>query len=222
MATSENLQRILKQLHTRENAVVADMLRNAGYRYKTIFGATIVDLRTMAKEYAPNHELALELWERDYRETKILALLIEDASKITKEQMDKWVNEFHTIEQVEQATYQLFPRAPFAEEQALTYCQRDNDLIKATGFLMAAKRAQLQLSDNEEFFGRVLSLSIEPSIEAGVNLKRTIATALRLIGRKNENLKQKAIQTAQAIKAKETPSALEIADEALFELTTEF
>ena len=194
------------------------MLQNSGLKYRTIFGANIVHLREIAKEFAPDHELALELWKKDIREMKILSLLIDNPQEITMEQMDKQVAEFNNPELIEQACYATYPKVPFALKKALTYCQQDNDYTKATGFTLAAKVAQMKQFDNQEDFLPFLDIIPKVGYSAGIYLRRSVATALRLIARVSDNLKGKCKMVAEALKEKDTEAAQWIADEVLFEM----
>ncbi len=215
---SEKYKKILKKVHLCENRVVADMIQNSGLQYKTIFGANIVQLREIAKEFMPDHELATELWEHDIREMKILSLLIDNPTEITPEQMDRQVVEFDNPELIEQACYSTYPRVPFVLKKALSYCQQENDYIKATGFTLAAKVAQLKQFDNEVLFIPFLEIIPGKGKEASIYLRRSIATALRLIARVSENLKTRCKAVALVLKTENTDASKWIADEVLFEL----
>ncbi|MCD6366327.1 MAG: DNA alkylation repair protein [Bacteroidales bacterium] len=215
---SEKYKKVLKKVHLAENRVVADMLQNSGLKYRTIFGANIVHLREIAQEFAPDHELALELWEKDIREMKILSLLIDNPQKITEEQMDKQVSEFNNPELIEQACYATYPKVSFALKKALTYCQQNDDYSKAMGFTLAAKVAQLKQFENQDDFLPFLNLIPEIGANAGIYLRRSIATALRLITRVSDNLKGKCKVVAEKLKEKNTEAAKWIAEEVLFEL----
>ncbi len=215
---SEKYKQVLNKVHLAENRVVADMLQNSGLKYRTIFGANIVHLREIAQEFAPDHELALELWEKDIREMKILSLLIDNPKEITGEQMDYQVAEFNNPELIEQACYATYPKVSFALEKAMTYCQQSGDYTKATGFTLAAKVAQLKQFENQEDFLPFLDLIPEIGFDAGIYLRRSIATALRLIARVSDNLKSKCKAAAEELKEKNTEAAKWIAEDVLFEL----
>lgn len=219
MSNSEKYKQILKQLHLCENRVISSMLYNSGLKYDTIFGVTIIDLREIANQYAPDHELAMELWSKDIREMKVLSLLIDDPKAISQEQMDEQVFAFNNPELIEQACYKVFPQIPFALEKALTYCQHEDDYVKATGFTLIAKIAQLKLFENEEDFLPFFDLILEKSHNAGIYLRRSIATALRLIARVNDKMKEKSIIVVWKISKMKTEASEWIAQDISFELT---
>jgi len=215
--SSEKYKQVLNKVHLSENRVVSDMLHNSGLQYKTIFGANIVDLREIAKAFAPDHDLAIELWEKDIREMKILSLLIDDPAKITPEQMDKQVSAFNNPELIEQACYSTFPKVPFAIEKALSYCQHENHYIKAMGYTLAAKVAQLKQFDNEDVFESILETIPQNSKAASIYLRRSIGTALRLIAKVSDETKNKCKKIAEDLNKQNDKASKWIAEEVLFE-----
>ena len=55
------------------------------------FGIGLTQLRKLAKKVGKNHKLALELWESNNHEMKIIGLLIDEPKKITREQIEEQV-----------------------------------------------------------------------------------------------------------------------------------
>ncbi|HIE15364.1 MAG TPA: hypothetical protein EYP69_00390 [Bacteroidales bacterium] len=216
--TTGKYKEILNRVHLSENRVVADMLRNSGLKYKTIFGVNIVHLRDIAKDFAPDHNLAMELWEKDIREMKILSLLIDNPNEITPEQMDQQVTTFNNPELIEQACYKTYPRVPFALEKAMTYCQHPSGYINATGFTLIAKIAQLKQFENERVFIPFLALIPKKGEHANIYLRRSIATALRLLAKVSDTMKKECTIVAKKLKMKNTTASVWIAEEVLFEL----
>ena len=57
------------------------------------FGIGLTILRKLAKQIGRNRDLALELWESDYYDAKIISLLIDDPKLITVEQAESQVEQ---------------------------------------------------------------------------------------------------------------------------------
>jgi hypothetical protein len=55
------------------------------------FGIGLTQLRKLAKKVGRSHELALELWDTDNHDAKIIGLLIDEPKKITREQAEAQV-----------------------------------------------------------------------------------------------------------------------------------
>jgi len=55
------------------------------------FGVRHGDIRTLAKEIQPNHELAVALWESGNIDARLLAILLIQPKKLSVEEMDRMV-----------------------------------------------------------------------------------------------------------------------------------
>ena len=116
----EGLHKEIKQsLRLLMNGVTAQSLRNKGADYHLNWGANLLHLKEMAKDYEPSSELAELLWKDDIRECKILASMLMPPEKFTEELARKWIEETPTQEIAEIASKQLFSKLPYAKEFAL-------------------------------------------------------------------------------------------------------
>ena len=80
----EEIIRELEGLSTPEN--IEGMAR-FGITPKNTFAVRIPDLRIISKNAGKDHKLAENLWESDYRETRILACMIDEPELVSSEQM---------------------------------------------------------------------------------------------------------------------------------------
>ena len=103
-------QEILSKIKPLQNIEVVNSMQKRGVDYKISFGVSIPLLSEMASGYENNHLLALKLWNKQWRETMILAMLIEEPDKVTENQMDFWVKNFQSTEIAEQAAMNLFSK----------------------------------------------------------------------------------------------------------------
>ena len=55
------------------------------------FGIGLTQLRKLAKWIGRNHDLALQLWDSDNYDAKIIGLLIDEPKKLTREQAESQV-----------------------------------------------------------------------------------------------------------------------------------
>ena len=96
--TENKFQEILSRIKLARNGDVSDAMKRNGMVYKMNWGVSLVLLRQIAKEYETNHLLALNLWNKQWRETMILATLLDEPEKVTEEQMDFWTKSFENLE----------------------------------------------------------------------------------------------------------------------------
>lgn len=156
---SEKLyQEILRRLKLLQNGPVSESMVQRGVVYKLNLGASVISLRQLAGEYKPDHLLALKLWNKQWRETMILATMLEKPEEVTENQMDFWAKQIKHAEIAEQAAMNLFSRTPFAYKKAIEFCLSKKTLIKITGLLMMGRLALTDTSAKNEQFEIFLEL----------------------------------------------------------------
>jgi hypothetical protein len=109
-------------------------------------------LRSLAKRIGPNHELALELWQKAVREPRILASLLDEPERVTEAQMDRWAEAFDSWEICDQCCQNLFWRTPFALARALAWTRRPEEFVKRAGFVLVAVLAVHDRQAEDETF----------------------------------------------------------------------
>ena len=121
--TEKKFQQILSLIKLRKSGEVADLMNEKGMKYKMNWGVSIIELREIAKQFEPDHLLALKLWNKQWRETMILATLIDDPKQVTEEQIDFWTKTFENTEIAEQASANLWVKTKFAFIKAMEWCR---------------------------------------------------------------------------------------------------
>jgi 3-methyladenine DNA glycosylase AlkD len=133
--TEKNFQQILKLIKLRKSGEVSDLMNQSGIRYKINWGVSIIELREIAKQFEPDHLLALKLWNKQWRETMILATLIDDPKQVTEEQIDFWTKTFENTEIAEQASANLWVKTKFAFIKAMEWCRGKKHIMRLPGFI---------------------------------------------------------------------------------------
>lgn len=120
-------------------AVVGTMFDILKSEHFTNYGVTVADVKKVAKDYAPNHALALELFKSDIRELKICAVYVDDPQKVTHEQMRLWSEAFISRDILENCCSMLF----YKSIDALTVAYEWLDSHPYATLLLASRRASL-------------------------------------------------------------------------------
>ena len=106
-------------------------------RYKiaagNIYDVSIPNLRKIAKEAGKDRQLAHKLWAADFRETKVLASMIDDPKMVTDEQIEAWVKDFDTWEVCDQCCMNLFEKTVFAYAKAVEWSSGMKSLSNVLG-----------------------------------------------------------------------------------------
>jgi 3-methyladenine DNA glycosylase AlkD len=217
----KELDEILFELHQKESPSNKLAMARFGIKTETALGMDIPFLRLLAKKYKRNHVLALQLWQTNIHEARILACFIAHAKEVTEELMELWVKDFNSWDLCDQCCGNLFDKTPFVFKKAFEWANREEEYIKRAGFvLMAAAAVHLKSVENEVF------LSFFPIIEAKANddrnfVKKAINWALRQIGKRNLILNKEAIILAEILKNSSNKTARWIGSDAYRELTHE-
>lgn len=214
-------EEILKRLKATANPASIEGMARFGITPEKAFGTSIPLLRQLAREIGKDHELAQKLWKAGYRETRILASMVEVPAEVTEAQADAWTTQFDYWEICDQCCMNLFKRTPFAYEKAVEWSGRKEEYVKRAGF---ALMACLAWSDKEATDDRLETFF--PLIEKGASddrpmVKKAVNWALRQIGKRNKRLNRKAIQVARDVGQQDSKSAGWVASDALRELTGE-
>ena len=132
--------RLLGRLRKEMNGAVVETMRQCGVNYPLNYGVSLITIRDIAKEYAPNHSLAQFLYKQQVRELKFAAAWIDDPQQVDAEQMRRWADDFVYTEQVEQAVYALFRYVSpsVAEPVALEWLKSFSTIKSYAGLLTAA------------------------------------------------------------------------------------
>ncbi|WP_075590337.1 DNA alkylation repair protein [Labilibacter marinus] len=88
--TADKVDDIIKRLNKLMDGDVSSQMKDHGIEYRLNYGASIVWLRSLAKKYRYDNELADRLWQRDIRETMILASMVADSSFDINAMLEEW------------------------------------------------------------------------------------------------------------------------------------
>lgn len=217
--TERIFQEILSKIKPLQNGEVVNSMQKRGVDYKINFGVSIPLLREMASNYERDHLLALKLWNKQWRETMILATLLEEPGEVTENQIDFWVKSFQSVEIAEQAAMNLFSKISFAYKKAFEYCLGKKLLVKIVGLLMIGRLALTDREATDEQFDPFFELM--PPLSKDPQLSIVFSRIYIQIGMRNLNLNEIAINHAKILKTIDSKTAQENAEHILSELDCE-
>lgn len=200
-------QEILRRIKPLQNREVADSMTQRGVIYKLNLGASIVSLQQLAANYTPDHLLALKLWNKQWRETMILATLLEKPEEVTENQMDFWVKQIQQVEIAEQLAMNLFSKSPFAFDKAVEYCLARKTLCKITGLLIMGRLALTDRRAQNEKFEAFLELF--PPLAKDAQLSTVFRRVFVQIAMRNPGLYEVALKHAYLLSTLDSSVAQE-------------
>ncbi len=215
-----NLSVIIEKLELASNpANVAGMARY-GINPRNTLGVSVRDLRSMAKKIGKNHALALQLWDSDIHEARILATLVDIPEDVTEEQTERWVLEFDSWDICDLCCNNLFRRTVYAFEKARAWSIREEEFVKRAGFVLMATLAVHARKEEDGTFREFLDIVEAGACDERNFVKKAVNWALRQIGKRNRALNGSATETARRIIDTNGRAARWIGRDALRELTT--
>jgi len=192
-----------------------------GINPENTYGVSVYTLRDMAKEIGKDHALAQQLWASGIHEARLLASFIDEAGMVTEAQMESWVEDFDSWDVCDQCCSNLFDKTKFAHQKAVAWSEREEEFVKRAGFVMMAALAVHDKKATDEDFSKFLPIIKREAGDSRNFVKKAVNWALRQIGKRNHNLNQMAVKTAEEIQQIDSKSARWIAADAIRELTGE-
>ncbi|MCF6366284.1 MAG: DNA alkylation repair protein [Bacteroidales bacterium] len=195
-----SVKNILKEIRANENGPAVDAMERMGLKYSRNFGVSIADLKRIATKYKFNHEIADMLREKNIRETRILAEMIEDSNLVSEEKADKIVSNIDTNELAEQSCLNLFEKLDFADKKAEEWILSEHKFTVVCGFILFSRIALNDKTKKNDFFIKAISVAENSVNNESVFIRKAIARALRQIALRNNNLKKQVLELTNKIK----------------------
>lgn len=211
---------VIIQLKKRSNLKDKEGMARFGINPEYALGVRVPVMRDLAKKIGENHKLAEDLWKTKIHEARILASMIEDPKEVSEKQMEEWVKEFNSWDLCDQCCMNLFDRLPISWKKAAEWAERKEEFVKRAGFALMACLAWRDKKADDKIFLKFFSLIKKHSKDERNFIKKAVNWALRQIGKRNPDLRKKAINVSKGILKINSKAAKWIAADALRELTS--
>jgi 3-methyladenine DNA glycosylase AlkD len=202
----------LKKLGEKRN--VEGMAR-FGIVAKQALGVAKPKMDELARRIGWDHRLALKLWGTGVHDARILAGMIDEPVRVTREQMERWVRDFDNWDVCDGTCCHLFVFATPAWEKAIQWTSRKAEFEKRAGFALLAYLAYRDKTAPDAKFSRVLPILLRETHDERNFVRKAVNWALRNIGKRNKRLNAQAIRTAEKMRRMDSRSTWWIAADAL-------
>jgi 3-methyladenine DNA glycosylase AlkD len=200
----------------------AGMKRYAAGGANTL-GVSMPNIRRLGKEIGRDHDLALGLWNSDIHEARILASIVAEPEKVTKDLMQEWVEGFDSWDVCDQVCGNLFDRTPHYYEMALKWAKDDREFVKRAAFAVMAWAAVHDKEAGNKQFIDFFEVIKRESTDNRNYVRKAVNWSLRQIGKsRNKSLYELAIKKAKEIYKINSKTAKWIAGDAIRELNKEY
>lgn len=174
-------------------------------------GIGLTRLRKMAKQIGRDHLLAQELWRTDLHEAKVLALLVDDPKRISREQAERQVEQLAggMLAHVFASCDATLAKTSFAVALAEEWIGSDDPVRRACGHGLVYEASKLAgaKAPTDAWFLAIVE-RIERTIAAEPEgVRMAMGTALMGIGKRNTTLNRAALRVARQVGPIEFTSA---------------
>ena len=180
---------IIKELVNLSNPEDITGMARFGIKQQKSYGVRIPELRKISKRAGKNHHLAKKLWEADYRETRILACMIEDSELVTEKQMDEWALKFDDWEICDQCCMNLFRKTSYAYNKIFEWSNHNEEFVKRAAFTLIAVLAVHDKEAKDVKFEQFFPIIINESTDNRNYVKKAVNWALRQLGKRKYSTK---------------------------------
>jgi 3-methyladenine DNA glycosylase AlkD len=184
------------------------------------FGVSVGMIRDLGKKLGRNHDLALALWKSGWYEARMLAAFVDDPAQVTPAQMDRWCRDFDNWAIVDTICFHLFDKTPHAFRKVEQWSDRRAEFEKRAAFALLASLGVHDKRASDESFANCLPLIERAAPDERNFVKKGVSWALRVLGRRSNELNRSAVALSKRLCASEEPAARWVGRDALKELTS--
>jgi 3-methyladenine DNA glycosylase AlkD len=158
MTTSD----VLKELATYGDLQTKNTLMKHGAR-EPFYGVKVADLKKILKKTKKNHHLSLELYATGNSDAMYLAGLMADETKISKEQLNEWVEKAYWYYLSEYAVPWVAAETTFGFELGMEWIQSDKENIASAGWATLSNFASVRSDEelNIEVYSKLLDIIVK-------------------------------------------------------------
>jgi 3-methyladenine DNA glycosylase AlkD len=209
---------ILKRLRAAGSAANVAGMARYGIRPAKAYGVATPVIRSIARELGRNTKLASALWSSNVLEARVLATMIADPAEIPEEEVERWVRGFDCWSVCDSACIGLLWKTPFAWRKVREWSRREPEYERRAAFALLAGLAVHDKKATDKQFRAALRLISKAAGDDRNFVKKAVNWALRQIGKRNAELREAALEIAEALIATESRSARWIGRDAVREL----
>ena len=182
-------------------------------------GLTAPALHACAKAVGRDHRLAQALWKTGRRDARMLAPLVDEPSKVTSSQMDRWSRDFDSWGLCDCACCYLFDKTPYAYAKPAVWASSEREFVKRAAFALIACLAVHDKKAPDASFRKFFPLIATHANDERNFVKKGVSWALRGIGKRNPKLRAEALKLAEKLTTSKDASARWIGRDAIRDLS---
>ena len=209
---------VLSQLTGKARTANLEGMARYGIAVEKRLGVSVPDMRTIGKEIGRDHRLALGLWRTGIPDARMLASMIDEPDRVTRQQGERWVRDFNSWDVCDQVCQNLFEKTSWAWEVIPEWAARDEEFVRRAAFALLACLAWHDKRAADERFIRLFPVLKKGATDERNFVRKAVNWALRNVGKRNVRLNRAALKLAREIRRLDSKAARWIAADAIREL----
>lgn len=194
----KQFQELFKEILNLRNGEVHSEMKKYGLNYKNALGASVVNLKELAKRYEKNHLLAQKLWGKGFRESRIIASLLEIPEEANEQQLKRWIEEADSNELLEQMCMNLLIALPNLNSRLLSWMKSEEEKEQLCATMTIGRLALIDKEKGDQVFDAYLK-NLPSNLNHSYLIKQLPRT-LGKIARRNKSLQDLTFSTVMELK----------------------
>jgi 3-methyladenine DNA glycosylase AlkD len=217
MSVNEDVQSALDWLKEHSTPKDYANLARFGITAGKAFGVSMANIQILAKIIGRDHELAAALWKTGWYEARMLTSFVDEPTKVTSAQMDRWCRDFDNWGICDTLCFKLFDQTPHAWSKVAKWGGEPDEFVKRAAFALLASLALHDKKATDAQFLETLPLIERAAGDERNFVKKGVNWALRSIGRRNAKLNGACVTLAGRLAESRQPAPRWIGKDALRE-----
>lgn len=162
------------------------------------FGLGLTKLKKFSSQVGKSHELALELWEQPYLDTKLLATFVEEPKKVTEAQMNSQVKTIFNWILADKYCENVVAKTGLSAKLFDGWSDSNQEMVKRCAYTLAGMLAMKNQDLPETWFEQRLKECANLQNETNF-VKDAMNMALMRIGSRSPSLHKQALDIALSV-----------------------
>jgi 3-methyladenine DNA glycosylase AlkD len=220
LSPDDRAKAALTWLERRASKATRDGMARYGVPSDNAIGVTMANMKVLAKQIGPSHEVAAALWETGMYEARMVAALVDEPARVTAAQMDRWAKDFDNWGICDTVCFALFDRTPHAWKKVAQWRDRREEFVRRAAFALLWGLTVHDKQAGDAAFVDGLRYIEKAATDERHFVKKAVNMALRAVGKRNVALNGAAVAVARGLADSRDDSARWVGRDALRELTS--
>lgn len=218
--TAKQVKAALAWLERNGSKRVRDGMARYAIPSDKAFGVSMSNIQKLARQLGRSHDLAAALWATGWYEARMLTAYVDEPSRVTPAQMNRWARDFDNWAVCDTLCFALWDRTPHAWAKVEQWSDQRGEYIKRAAFaLLWGLSVHDKLAPDQPFLQGLLLIDRAAGDERHY-VKKSVNMALRAVGKRNPALNAAALAVARRLALSEEAAPRWVGKDALRELAS--